>query len=129
MCSSGLFSSNDILPSIYTEQLIKFGLECLNKIEEINIKLNSTLKIRIGLNHSDILGKDRPIFDIIGNPINFTLKLTKTSIPGKIQISQNVYDLIHHLDFNIEKRGEIFKKGKIQTFTYLINPNTLLLLK
>jgi len=125
MCASGLFAPESASQT-HSEQIIRFGLDCLYELEEINVRLNSNLSVRIGVNSGGpiiggVLGFDKPVFDIIGDTINVASRLTSTCIPGKIQIPQTTYDLISQLDFSIEKRGEVFLKGKGKTMTYLVN--------
>jgi len=126
MCAAGLFTPNEP-PSHHAEQIIKFGLDALLQLEEINIKLNANLNVRIGVNTggpliAGVLGTDKPVFDIIGDPINVASRLQSTDVPGRIQISQDTYDLISTMDFSIEPRGEIFLKGKGKSQAYLVRP-------
>jgi len=105
MCAGGLFNPDDP-PEKHAEQMVRFGLEALQVLEEINIKLNILLSIRIGVNTggpliAGVLGTDKPIFDIIGDPINIAARLQSTDLPGSIQISQNTYDLIKDKEFDI----------------------------
>jgi len=126
MCAAGLFSPNEP-PSSHAEQIIKFGLDALQQLEELNLKLNANLTIRIGVNSggpliAGVLGTDKPVFDIIGDTINVASRLQSTDIPGKIQISQATYEYVKDLGFFIEHRGETFLKGKGKTQTYLVSP-------
>lgn len=126
MCAAGLFST-DGPPQTHAEQLVRFGLDALQIVDDTNIRLNINLSIRIGMNSggpliAGVLGTDKPVFDIIGDPINIASRLQSTDIPGRIQISQSVYDLINGLDFNIEPRGEIYLKGKGTTNAFLVKP-------
>jgi adenylate cyclase len=81
--------------------------------------------VRIGVNTggpilAGVIDNEKPTFDIIGDTINVSARLRITCIVGHIQIPQSVYDLISGLDYRIEKRSEIFLKGKENTTTYLI---------
>lgn len=125
MCASGLFSP-DIQPIEHAEQMTKFALKCLQSLNETNVKLNSNLEVRIGINSggpliAGVLGVDKPTFDIIGDPINVSSRLQSTDIPGQIQISQSTYDLINSLDFSIRPRGEVFLKGKGKQMAYIVS--------
>lgn len=127
MAASGLFSKEEDPPVQHAEQIVKFGLDCLSAIDENNVKLNSNLAVRIGINSggpliAGVLGSDKPVFDIIGDPINIAARLQTTDVAGKIQISQNTYDLIQGLDFACEPRGEVYLKGKGKSQTYLVLP-------
>ncbi|OHT02746.1 Adenylate and Guanylate cyclase catalytic domain containing protein [Tritrichomonas foetus] len=127
MCAGGLFTPDDP-PVVHAEQIVKFGLDALQILEETNVKLNAVLNVRIGVNTggpliAGVLGTDKPTFDIIGDPINIAARLQSTDIPGNIQISQETYDLISELDFHIESRGEVFLKGKGNSPAYLVSPS------
>jgi len=131
MAAGGLFNPNEP-PTSHAEQMIRFGLDALSQLEDINVKLNSNLCVRIGVNTggpliAGVLGTDKPVFDIIGDPINIASRLQSTCVPGQIQISQETYDLVSSLDFQVEKRGEVFLKGKGKSMTYLIHQNNFIL--
>lgn len=127
MAASGLFTS-DIQPSLHASQMINFALECLLDIEEVNSTLDTSLQIRIGINTdgpllAGVLGTDKPVFDIIGDPINVASRLQSTCIPSTIQISQSTYNAISDMKYNIETRGEIELKGKGKKLAYIIRPS------
>jgi PAS domain S-box-containing protein len=126
MSAGGLFATNEP-PVTHTEQMIRFGLDCLQALEDVNVQLNSVLAVRMGVNTggpliAGILGSDRPVFDIIGDAINIAARLQSTDIPGQIQISQETYELISSLDFAVEARGEVMLKGKGKRPAYLVRP-------
>ncbi|KAK8890108.1 hypothetical protein M9Y10_034868 [Tritrichomonas musculus] len=126
MCAGGLFSP-DIQPSVHAEQMIGFALDALTAIDELNVKLSTLLTVRIGINTggpiiAGVLGTDKPVFDIIGDPINIASRLQSTDIPGQIQISKDTYEIIGSNDFNIEPRGEVFLKGKGNQMVYIVKP-------
>ena len=126
MAAAGLFTDGSN-PSEHANQTIRFCLSALAALDDVNVKLNSNLQIRIGVNSggpviAGVLGTDKPVFDIIGDPINVASRLQSTDIAGKIQISQATYDLIKSSDFWIEPRGEVFLKGKGNQPAYLVSP-------
>ena len=132
MAAAGLFGGEDMQPKDHAIQTVKFGLECLSELDDVNVKLNANLQVRIGVNSggpllAGVLGTDKPVFDIIGDPINVASRLQSTDVPGKIQIPQSTYELIQGADFNVEQRGEIFLKGKGKTMAYLVSQQTMLL--
>ena len=130
MSAAGLFNT-DVDPSSHAIQMVKFALECLDAIEELNEQLNASLQVRIGINTggpliAGVLGTDKPLFDIIGDPINVAARLQSTDIPGLVQISKACYELIANENFEIEPRGEVELKGKGKQMTYLVHPSRLL---
>ncbi|OHS96697.1 hypothetical protein TRFO_09863 [Tritrichomonas foetus] len=129
MAAAGIFTQ-DKTPQVHAEEIIQFGLEAILALEEVNSKLSSHLQVRVGVNSggpiiAGVLGTDKPVFDIIGDTINVAARLQSTDIPGNIQISQATYELIEESDFRIEKRGEVFLKGKGKSMTYLVKPKTM----
>ncbi|OHS97590.1 Adenylate and Guanylate cyclase catalytic domain containing protein [Tritrichomonas foetus] len=131
MAASGIFTQEDSHQA-HAEQIIRFGLDAIQLLDEINVKLSSNLQVRIGVNSggpliAGVLGTDKPVFDIIGDPINIASRLQSTDFPGHIQIPHATFELISGLDFAIEQRGEVFLKGKGKVMTYLIKPKVLML--
>ena len=126
MGAGGLFTPEEP-PQTHAEQVIRFALDCLTELDEVNVKLNANLCVRIGVNSggpiiAGVLGTDKPVFDIIGDPINVASRLQSTDIPGRVQIPQSTYDLISGMNFEIEERGEVFLKGKGKTLAYFVKP-------
>lgn len=126
MAAAGLFTP-DIDPKLHATQVVQFALQCLDAIEEQNIILNASLKVRIGINTdgpliAGILGTEKPLFDIIGDTINVASRLQSTCIPGLIQISEGTHQHVADLNIKIEERGEIMLKGKGKRKTFLIYP-------
>ncbi|OHS96426.1 Adenylate and Guanylate cyclase catalytic domain containing protein [Tritrichomonas foetus] len=128
MAAAGLFTPHEP-PVNHAQQTIQFGLDCLVALDEANAQLDSSLMVRIGINTdgpliAGVLGTDKPVFDIIGDPINVASRLQSTCLPATVQISQKTYDLVADLSFNIEQRGEIELKGKGKKMAYLVRPMT-----
>ena len=126
MAAAGLFETEDN-PKEHATQTMHFGLDCITSLEEVNLKLNASLQCRVGMNTSGpliagVLGTNKPVFDIIGDPINVAARLQTTDVPGKVQITQNTYDYLPTQELNIEPRGEVFLKGKGKAMTYLVSP-------
>ena len=129
MAAGGLFADEKVTQKDHALQILKFGLDCLVVLDEINIKLNALLQLRVGVNSggpllAGVLGTDKPVFDIIGDPINVAARLQTTDLPGRVQIPKSTYDLVCDEDFQIEERGEVFLKGKGKTMAYLVSPSS-----
>lgn len=126
MAAGGLFTPEEN-PQNHASQVVNFGLETLVALEDANNQFNANLQVRIGVNTggpliAGVLGTDKPVFDIIGDPINVASRLQSTAIPGTVQISQETYDLINNMNYNLEKRGEIELKGKGKRLAYIVRP-------
>jgi PAS domain S-box-containing protein len=125
MAAAGLFLTED-QSEAHAHQVIDFGLGCLAAIEHVNSELKSSLEVRIGVNTdgpliAGVLGTEKPLFDIIGDPINVAARLQSTCIPGHVQISLKTYELVKQGNYHIEQRGEIELKGKGKQMTYLVH--------
>jgi PAS domain S-box-containing protein len=126
MSGSGLFNTQ-MEPETHAEQTVRFGLDALRTIEECNVKLSANLAVRIGVNTggpiiAGVLGTDKPVFDIIGDPINIAARLQSTCPPGRIQISEDTFGLVRGHGFVIEPRGDVFLKGKGNRPAFLVAP-------
>jgi PAS domain S-box-containing protein len=126
MCAGGLFTP-DVQPNTHAEAMARFAIDALQIIEDVNVKLNSALAIRIGINSggpilAGVLGTDRPTFDIIGDSINVAARLQSTDVAGRIQISASTQELLAGFEFQIEYRGEIELKGKGKMKTFFLDP-------
>jgi PAS domain S-box-containing protein len=126
MCAGGLFTP-EVPPSAHAEEMVQFALDALQVLEDIDVKLDAALMIRIGINTggpvlAGVLGTDRPTFDIIGDTINVAARLQSTDIPGKVHISEGTRAQLADMDVTIEPRGEVELKGKGKTKTFLIDP-------
>jgi class 3 adenylate cyclase len=103
-------------------------------MEDFNIKMNTNLSVRIGINTggpiiAGVLGTDKLAFDIIGDPINVAARLQSTSPPNIIQISTETQSYVAHASYQMTVRRKVFLKGKGECTTYLIrssNASTLI---
>jgi PAS domain S-box-containing protein len=124
LSASGIFHPSE--PTVtHTQQIIKFGLEAIVVLEEINTTLNSSFKMRIGVNTggpivAGVIGREKAYFEIFGRPISVAYRLQSQGSAGRIQISQATYDIISALDFQIAPRGEIRMKDNTMVPVYLV---------
>lgn len=124
MAAAGIFNNVEN-PKDHANQTVKFALDCLIAI---NVKLNTSLCVRIGVNTdgpiiTGVLGTDKHVFDIIGDTINVESRLQSTDVPGKVQIIKTTYKILNEGEYLVEPRGEVYLKGKEQFMTYLISPD------
>jgi PAS domain S-box-containing protein len=126
MVAAGLFAPGSE-PSQHAGQTVHFGLDCLEVIDEANHVLDANLSVRIGVNTggpltAGVLGVDKPLFDILGDPINVAARLQSTAPPGRVQVSEGTHALIcESADLVIEPRGEVMLKGKGMRPAFLVS--------
>jgi len=125
-CAGGVFDQDER----HDRDGIRFALDILRIIDELNEKLNSALSLRIGLNTGGpiiggvVTGKDRgAAFDIYGKTVNDTIILQRASAPGCIHISEETYARVSDLNLGVgfRERNDVELKGTGKVRTYMID--------
>ena len=103
------------------------AFEIANFVEETKKDVAAselTFDIRIGINTgpvvAGVVGTKKFAYDIWGDTVNVASRMESMSEPGKINISENTYDLIKD-DFACEPRGEIDVKNRGKMKMYFVN--------
>ena len=118
---------------IYSEDSIKntvlAGLEMqsfitarfANKKDENEIRFEMRLGIHTGPVVAGIVGVKKFQYDIWGNTVNIASRMESNSEVGKVNISQDTFDIIKDdSQFAFESRGEIDVKGKGEMEMYFV---------
>lgn len=123
MCAGGLpFATEN-----HANLMIRAALEILKFVEDS--KSDSTFNqtqfnIRIGINSgpvvAGVVGTKKFAYDIWGDAVNIASRMESNSEPGKINISENTYELVKD-EFNCSYRGEIEVKNKGMMKMYFVN--------
>lgn len=128
LAAAGLFSPN-VPPEKHANQVIQFGLEVLNAMEALNIQMDANLQIRIGVNTDGplivgVIGHEKPLFEVIGEPLIDAENIEKQCIPGCIAISERTYKhVVENSSYRIEPHVEVELKRNGKCLTYLISPD------
>lgn len=123
MCAGGLpFPTGD---HAYKMTLAALEIARFVNISEELITQNQThFKIRIGINTgplvAGVVGIKKFSYDIWGDTVNIASRMESNSEPGRINISENTYQIIKN-DFDCEYRGEIEVKNKGMMKMYFVN--------
>ncbi|OHT12958.1 guanylate cyclase [Tritrichomonas foetus] len=122
MVVAGLFNDSSVNSA---EVMLRYAVRLMNIVNRLSEEMDINMNITCGVNlggpiNCGILGKTRPVFDILGDPVNVASRMNSSSLPGHIQISMATYDAIKYLDFKIKERGEIQVKGKGLMKTFFI---------
>ncbi len=123
MCAGGLpFPVND-----HAFKVVQAALEIAAFVKEskaLNEKNRIPFDIRIGINTgpvvAGVVGSKKFAYDIWGDAVNIASRMESTSEPGKINVSENTYQLIRDA-FVCEYRGEIKVKNRGMMKMYFVN--------
>jgi len=114
MCAGGLNSES---PDHHLK-IIKAAFQIAEFVKEskhTDLGELAHFDIRIGINTgpvvAGVVGKKKFAYDIWGDSVNVASRMESNSEPGRINISENTYQLIKN-KFNCEYRGEIEVKNK-----------------
>ncbi|EIA07890.1 adenylate/guanylate cyclase domain-containing protein [Flavobacterium frigoris] len=123
MCAGGLpFPTKD---HAYRMVLAAFEMVEFVRDSKNNNPLNHTrFEIRIGINSgpvvAGVVGTKKFAYDIWGDSVNIASRMESNSESGKINISENTYELIKDA-FDCDYRGEIEVKNRGMMKMYFIN--------
>ena len=128
MCAGGLTntSKKQIVNLIEAAFEIHTFMEATKKQSKNHI---AHFNIRIGINTgpvvAGVVGKKKFAYDIWGDTVNVAARMESNSEAGKINVSENTYQLIKDY-FDCEYRGEIEvkNKGKMKMYFVLQPKNT-----
>lgn len=123
MCVGGLHGHIQDHP----DQMIKAAFEIADFVETTKKDIATselTFDIRIGINTgpvvAGVVGTKKFAYDIWGDAVNVASRMESLSEPGKINISENTYQLIKD-NWDCEYRGEIPVKNRGTMKMYFVN--------
>ncbi len=102
-------------------RMSSLALDMRDAIALIPAPTDTPLQIRIGMHTgpvvAGVIGKKRLSYDLWGDTVNLASRMESTGQPGKIQVTEDVYQKLHH-EFRFTPRGEVTVKGKGNITTY-----------
>ena len=105
----------------HTELIMKFAIEMLNVIKDFRTQYYPELDLRIGIHcgavMAGVIGTKKFTYDLWGDTVNTASRMESHGIPGRIHVSEQVYDrLKDHYTFDPPRIIEIKGKGKMNTY-------------
>ncbi len=125
MCAGGLRDNN----GDHARRMVLAATEIVDFVERTKndaAAAQMTFDIRIGINTgpvvAGVVGTDKFAYDIWGDTVNVASRMESNSEPGKINISENTYELVKD-EFRCTYRGEIEVKNRGGLKMYFVDPH------
>uniref|UniRef100_A0A8C6UXS8 adenylate cyclase n=1 Tax=Neogobius melanostomus TaxID=47308 RepID=A0A8C6UXS8_9GOBI len=100
-----------------------YAIEMFDVLDEINYQSYNEFVLRVGINVgpvvAGVIGARRPQYDIWGNTVNVASRMDSTGVPGKIQVTEDVYRMLN-TNYDLVCRGKVSVKGKGEMLTYFL---------
>lgn len=122
MCAAGVpFPVED-----HAERILSAACDMISFVKEarkLDVKEETRFDIRIGVNSgpvvAGVVGSKKWAYDIWGDAVNIAARMETCSQPGRVNISENTYELIKD-KFDCTYRGEIMVKNKGMMKMYFV---------
>lgn len=126
MAASGLTKSTcDMRGFRHVTAMADYALRIREQLSYVNEHSFNNFKIRIGINIgpvvAGVIGARKPQYDIWGNAVNVASRMDSTGVLDQIQVTQEVYQILHAKGYPLTCRGTIKVKGKGEMVTYFLN--------
>jgi guanylate cyclase len=99
----------------HAQAMARLALDMCAYVDELRAAGEDRIDFRIGMNSGPcvggVIGLRKFVFDIWGDPVNTASRMESHGVPGRIQLSDATYELIHD-EFECEPRGTIDVRGK-----------------
>jgi class 3 adenylate cyclase len=102
-----------------------FAIDMFDALAQFNRRHpGRKLNLRVGINEgpvvAGVVGTKRFLFDLWGDTVNTASRMESTGVPGKIQVTKTVADLVKDT-FVFESRGTVQVKGKGEMEVFVLN--------
>ncbi|XP_071955152.1 adenylate cyclase type 5-like [Antedon mediterranea] len=125
MAASGLTKETvDMKGYAHVVDMADFAFRVMNQLKFVNEHSFNNFKMRIGLNVgpcvAGVIGARKPQYDIWGNTVNVASRMDSTNETKKIQVTQDMNDILQSKRYKLVCRGKVKVKGKGEMTTYYL---------
>jgi class 3 adenylate cyclase len=107
----------------HADRMARMALRMMEETEQYDKEKGLNLQLRIGLNSgpvvAGVIGATKFIYDLWGDTVNLASRMESTGIPGRIQVTRNVYERLRER-YTFNSRGVVQIKGKGEIETWLL---------
>ena len=107
--------------------LFHFAQEMIEETNNFSTNRGLTLQLRIGISSgpvvAGVIGKKKFSYDLWGDTVNTAARMESNGRIGKIQVSENTYQLLKG-EFTFDKIPNVEIKGKGIIDVFIWNPST-----
>ena len=107
--------------------MAQFAAEMMAVLDKLNTRCFCTSKphrLRIGISHGEVtagvVGAQKPLYDIWGDPVNMASRMDTTGVPGKIQVTAETAAVLEQQGVQCHLRGDTYVKPKGYVTTYFV---------
>ena len=110
MSAAGIFDKGDTLEES-AHQMLSFALDLIESIQEVNQRLNTSLRVRVGVAlggpiSAGVMGIKKPAFDVYGQVINDAQNMESSGMPLMVHINNEMYQVVKDAHVNFERRED-----------------------
>lgn len=107
----------------HAAQVARMALAGIRELQELTADLDEKISVRIGMHTgavvAGVIGMRKFAYDLWGDTVNIASRMESSGESGRVQCSEEVYNLLKDM-FDFEERGAIEVKGKGIMKTYFI---------
>ncbi|MGB3492845.1 MAG: adenylate/guanylate cyclase domain-containing protein [Elainellaceae cyanobacterium] len=108
----------------HIEAVANMALDIQTEIQTIFDPQEQPIVVRMGIHTGEVMagviGRQKFIYDLWGDAVNMASRMESQGLPGKIQVTGEIYDALGDRYF-LEQRGLVAVKGKGDVMTYWLN--------